>query len=78
VDRVVILTAWLFWLVAIAIALVVIEYIRDSMEHQLSLSELSGKEIRNLYFTGNGKGHKQRIADMKSSILGKHGRGGDA
>ena len=78
VDRVVILTAWLLWLVAIAIALVVIEYIRDSMEHQLSLSELSGKEIRSLYFNGSGKGRKQRIADMKSNILGKHGKGGDA
>lgn len=74
VDKVIILTVWLLWLLAIAIALVIIEFIRDSMEHQLSLGNLSGKEISSLYFTGNNSGRKRRIADMRETILGKLGK----
>ena len=72
VDRVIILTVWLLWLVAIGIALVIIEYIRDNMEHQLSLSDLSGKEISDLCFSRNSGGLGKRIADGRIPRLGKH------
>lgn len=47
--RVVVLTAWLVWLVAVLLFLVVLEHVRDSLERQTSLGDLSDDELRALF-----------------------------
>ncbi|MBE6471743.1 MAG: YhgE/Pip domain-containing protein [Coriobacteriaceae bacterium] len=68
VDKVIILTIWLIWLIAISIVLIVAEFLRDSIEHQLSLSELSNGEISRLYFGGSGSGMRKRVADGRERL----------
>ncbi len=48
-EKVVVLTAWLAWLVAVVMFLVVIEHVRDSLERQASLGDLSDDEVRELF-----------------------------
>ena len=43
------LTCWLIWLVAIIIFLVVIEFIRDRLAHEVALDDLSDDELRDLF-----------------------------
>ena len=44
--KVVVLTAWLIWLVAIVAFLVVVETIRDNIERQASIDKMSDDELR--------------------------------
>ena len=60
-DKVIILTAWLLWLIAIVVFLIVVEFVKDSMEHQLSLSDMSAGEISKLYFHGSGSKLRVRM-----------------
>ena len=52
-EKVVMLTAWLVWIVAIIAFLVVVEYLRDSLERQVSLEAMSDEEVRSLYASRN-------------------------
>lgn len=45
-DKVVILTVWLGWLVTIIIYLIVIEYVKNNLEHRAAIGEMSGAEIQ--------------------------------
>lgn len=48
-TRVVVLTAWLVWLVIVMLFLVVLEHVRDSLERQVTLGALSDDELRALF-----------------------------
>lgn len=48
-DKVIVLTAWLVWLVLILMFLVVIEHVRDGLDRQFTLNELSDEELRALF-----------------------------
>lgn len=48
-GRVVMLTAWLVWLVFVILFLVVLEHIRDSLERQVALGTLSDDELHTLF-----------------------------
>ena len=52
-EKVVMLTAWLVWIVAIIAFLGVVEYLRDSLERQVSLEAMSDEEVRSLYASRN-------------------------
>lgn len=52
-EKVVVLTAWLIWLVLVILFLVVIEHIRDSLDRQILLETLSDEELRSLFFARN-------------------------
>ena len=61
IDKVVILATWLLWLIAIIAFLVIVEFVRDNLLNLISLGELSGKEISDIYFQGNSSGHRRRV-----------------
>ena len=65
IDKVVILSAWLVWLIAIGTFLVIVEYLRDNLLHQLSLTDLPSGEISKLYFEGKSSGHRRHVALRK-------------
>lgn len=53
-EKVIMLTCWLIWLVAIIIFLVVIEFIRDRLAHEVALDDLSDDELRDLFRARDG------------------------
>lgn len=48
-EKVIVLTVWLVWLVAVILFLVVVEHMRDSLKRQVSLDALSDDEIKTLF-----------------------------
>ena len=72
-DKVIILTTWLLWLIAIAVFLIVVEFVKDSMEHQLSLGDMSADEISKLYFHGSSSKLRTRIAERRARSRAAHG-----
>ena len=53
-EKVIMLTCWLIWLVAIIIFLVAIEFIRDRLAHEVALDDLSDDELRDLFRARDG------------------------
>lgn len=53
-DKVVLLTVWLAWLVAVFAFLIAIEFVRDSLGRQVILGSLSDDEVRALYARRGG------------------------
>ena len=53
-EKVIMLTCWLIWLVAIIIFLVVIEFVRDRLVHEVALDDLSDDELRELFRARDG------------------------
>ncbi|MCR5583675.1 MAG: hypothetical protein K6F70_08760, partial [Eggerthellaceae bacterium] len=47
--KLVMLTAWLVWLILIMIFLVVVEHIRDNIEHRVSAIGLTDDQLREVY-----------------------------
>lgn len=52
-SKVLLLTGWLVWLIAIIIFLVIIEHIRDSFDRQLALEGMTDDELRELFTVRN-------------------------
>lgn len=52
-EKVVMLTAWLVWIVVVIAFLVIVEYLRDSLDRQVSLESMSDEEVRALYANRN-------------------------
>lgn len=52
-EKIVLLNAWLIWLVAVFLALIVIESLRASIDRQLRLDSMSTSELREMYFGRN-------------------------
>lgn len=48
-EKVVTLTAWLIWLVIVIVFLIVLEYLHNSIERQLSLGHMSSQELQTYY-----------------------------
>ena len=48
-EKVVVLTLWLVWLVLVLTFLVVVEFIRDNIERQASLNAMTDDEVRTLF-----------------------------
>lgn len=48
-EKIVLLAAWMIWLVAVFVFLIVVESIRASIERQLRLDGMSDEELRDLY-----------------------------
>lgn len=48
-EKVVLLTVWLIWLVLMITFLVVVEFVRDSVQHRLGLADMSDEELRGLF-----------------------------
>ncbi|MFR8784442.1 YhgE/Pip family protein [Slackia sp.] len=59
-EKVVMLTGWLIWLVVIIAALIIVEFIRDSIRRQASLESMSDEEVRTLYSQRNSVGETCR------------------
>ena len=74
IDKVIILTSWLILLIAIAAFLVIVEYIRDNLLHQVALTDLSEPEISKLYFGGNSSGRRHRVDFQRAKLFRKFGR----
>ena len=51
--KVVILSAWLIWLVVVIAFLIILEYAHNSIERQLSLGSMSSEELHD-YYEGRG------------------------
>lgn len=54
VEKVVVLTVWLVWLVICMLSLIVVEFVRDRLEHELSLGALNDDEVRQLFHARDG------------------------
>ena len=52
VEKVVILTTWLVWVVLVILCAIVAEFIRDRLEHEVSLSSYSNDELHKMYDFG--------------------------
>ncbi len=52
-EKVVMLTAWVILLVGIVAFLIIVEYLRDSLNRQVSLEAMSDDEVRTLYARRN-------------------------
>ena len=48
-EKVVILTGWLVWLVLVILFALVVEFIGDRLEHEVSLSSYSEQELQEIY-----------------------------
>ena len=48
----VILTTWLVWVVLVILCAIVAEFIRDRLEHEVSLSSYSKDELHKMYDFG--------------------------
>lgn len=48
-EKVVVLTIWLVWLIAVMMFLIVIEHVRDSLERQMALGDMSDDDLRELF-----------------------------
>ncbi len=67
-DKVIILTSWLIWLAIVITFLIVVEYILDSMLHQVSLSNYSDSEIGKLYSQRN-RGKRKFSKTPRHSVV---------
>ncbi len=54
VEKVVVLTMWLTWLIVVLMFLVVVEHMRDSFNRQVALGEADDEEVRTLFMARNG------------------------
>ncbi len=52
-KKVVILTVWLVWLIAIISFLIIVEHVKDSLERQAALNAMSDEELRTLFAARN-------------------------
>lgn len=52
VEKVVILTTWLVWLILVLLFIISVEFIRDRLEHEVALSAYSNTEIHEMYDAG--------------------------
>lgn len=59
-DKVVLLTVWLAWLVAIIVFLIVVEYVRDGLRRQAALGDLDDEGVRSLLAADGGEGGASR------------------
>ncbi len=53
VDKVVVLTVWLVWFALVVTYLIVVEYLRDNLNHLVSLEDMSSDQVRKLYADRN-------------------------
>lgn len=53
-EKVIVLTCWLAWLVLIILFLVVVEFVRDRLAHEIALDDLSDDELRELFQARDG------------------------
>ena len=49
VEKVMILTTWLVWLVLVILFSIIVEFIRDRLDHEVALSGYSNETIRGFY-----------------------------
>ena len=49
VEKVMILTTWLVWLVLVILFSIIVEFVRDRLDHEVALSEYSNETIRGFY-----------------------------
>ena len=56
-KKVVVLTVWLLWLIAVVAFLIVVEHMKDSLERQIALNAMSDEELRTLFAARNSLEH---------------------
>ena len=56
-KKVVVLTVWLLWLIAVVAFLIVVEHVKDSLERQIALNAMSDEELRTLFAARNSLAH---------------------
>ena len=49
VEKVMILTTWLVWLVLVILFSIIVEFVRDRLDHEVALSGYSNETIRGFY-----------------------------
>lgn len=69
-EKVVMLTAWLIWLVVVIAALIIVEFIRDNIRRQASLESMSDEEVRMLYAQRNSVGDACRAESVHAQEAG--------
>ena len=52
-KKVVVLTVWLVWLIAVIAFLIIVEHVKDSLERQAALNAMSDEELRTLFAARN-------------------------
>ena len=69
-EKVVVLTTWLIWLIVVIIFLVVVEHIRDTIEREVLLEDLSDDELRSL-FSSRGSLIGVPLSRMEAALKGR-------
>lgn len=79
-EKVAILTFWLIWLVSFIIFITIVEFMRDRLEHESSLSFLPDEEIDQLFAerkgfqdVNQGKNYEGKGAEKINSPVGESG-----
>ena len=65
-EKVVVLTCWLVWLVAISVFLLLLEHARDSLERQIALENIDDDELRSLFSERNVVGGMPAVAGARA------------
>lgn len=69
VDKVIVLTTWLIWFVLVFAYLIVVEYLRDYLNHLVSLETMSADEVRSALANRNRLTHVRPIStDFNRSV----------
>ena len=72
--KVIIVSAWLIWLIVIIVFLIVLEYAHNSIERQLSLGNMSTEELHS-YYGGRGNGEGRGGSSDRPVAEGENGGG---
>ena len=60
-KKVVVLTVWLVWLIAVISFLIIVEHVKDSLERQAALNAMSDEELRTLFAARNSLAHDSHM-----------------
>ena len=67
-KKVVVLTVWLLWLIAVVAFLIIVEHMKDSLERQIALNAMSDEELRTLFAARNSLEHDPCIQGGEPAV----------
>lgn len=72
-EKIVVLTAWLLWLVVVSVFMVVVESLKASFERQMKLEYMSDDQLRRMYLDRNGMEKVSDPAPVRTVIKAAKG-----
>ena len=67
-KKVVVLTVWLLWLIAVVAFLIIVEHMKDSLERQIALNAMSDEELRTLFAARDSLEHDPCIQGGEPAV----------